>query len=518
MNPFPKAPLKPLRSVFRRVAVFALCGIACAPAPLVRAQAAAPGPVTYSQPASASLPDLGSSANSMISRADERQIGRLTMRDLRQENVLLDDPESTEYIQSVGSRIGAAATDGDQELTLFVLNDTSVNAHALPGGFILVNVGLILLSNTESELAGVLAHEIAHVMQRHIVRGVQAQGRNTLTTIAAVLGAVLIGTLTGSPDVAPGLIALAQGTAMQQQINFTRMEEHEADRVGINYLAAAGFDPNGMAGVFASMMRMRGSSEEVIPALLMTHPVDTLRVAEARARISTLPAYPRRPDSENYSLIRERLRVVTASSNNDLRGYYERLRANDPRNLSLAYAAGLAEMKFGSAANAVSILKPLVASHPSLPLLQVALAQAQLGAGEGDAAIATFERGLEVSPRNVPLTVRYAEALLDLDKPKKAHAVLLDLFNNTPPNPEQIKLTAMAASAAGDTGDAYYYMSEYNIANGDFMLATTQLDLALAAPRLTDVQRKRFLARREEIRSAVREARGEHAARTQPPN
>jgi beta-barrel assembly-enhancing protease len=489
---------------------------------LVQAQGVATGntagPMLHAQPASASLPDLGSSANSMISRADERQIGRLTMRDLRQENVILEDPESTEYIQSVGSRIGAAAQDGEQELTLYVIQDASINAHTLPGGFILVNTGLILLSNTESELAGVLAHEIGHAIQRHIVRGVQAQGRNTLTTIAAVLGAVLIGTLTGSPDVAPGLIALAQGTAMQQQINFTRMEEHEADRVGIGYLAAAGYDPTGMANFFASMMRLRPNAEEVVPALLQSHPIDSLRIAEARARIATMPAYPRRPDSENYGLIRERLRVLMAAEDNDLRGYYQRLRANDPRNISLTYAAGLAEMKFGSAKDAVGILKPLAAAHLDLPLLQVALGQAQIGAGDSEGAITTFERGLEVSPRNVPLTVRYAEALLDLDKPKKAHMLLLDLFNNTPPSPEQIKLTALAASAAGDTGEAYYYMSEYNIANGDFMLATTQLDLALAAPRLTDVQRKRFVARRDEIRSLVRESRGEHAARTQPPN
>jgi predicted Zn-dependent protease len=117
----------------------------------------------------------------------------------------------------------------------------------------------------------------------------------------------------------------------------------------------------------------------------------------------------------------------------------------------------------------------------------------------------------------VPLTVRYAEALLDLGKAKKAHALLLDLFNNVVPTPEQIKLTALAASAAGDTGDAYYYMSEYHISNGDLMLATTQLDLAIAAPRLTEVQRKRFIARRDEIRAALREQRGDRTGHTPPP-
>jgi beta-barrel assembly-enhancing protease len=484
---------------------------------VAQGQESRPAAAGSHQPAAASLPDLGSGANTILTRADERQVGRIMLRNLREENAVLDDVETTEYLQSLGSRIGAAAQDGEQQITMFVVRDPTINAFAIPGGFIGVNTGLILLTSVESELAGVVAHETGHVMQRHIVRAVEAQGRNSITSIAAMLGAVLIGAITGSSDVIPGLIALSQGAAMQQQINFTRMEESEADRVGIGYLAAAGYDPNGMAGAFNMMMRNSGAAEDFLPALLLTHPVDSVRVAEARARVAALPAYPRRPDAPNYLLARERIRVLMSPTETDLRRYYEKMRANDPGSVSLAYGAAMAEVKEGTPGKAVEILKPLVAAHPDLPLLQSELAQAQLAAGDGDGAVATFDRGLEIAPRNVPLTVRYAEALLDLGKPKKAHALLLDLFNNIPPTPEQIKLTALAASAAGDTGDAYYYMSEYHISNGDLMLATAQLDLAIAAPRLTEVQRKRFIARRDEIRAALREQRGDHANHGAPP-
>jgi len=109
----------------------------------------------------------------------------------------------------------------------------------------------------------------------------------------------------------------------------------------------------------------------------------------------------------------------------------------------------------------------------------------------------------------VPVTVRYAETLLKAGQARRAHELLLDLFNNDTPTPEQIRLTALAASAAGDTGDAYYYMAEYHLSSGDLMLATQQLDLALTEPRLTEVQRKRFVARREEIRDFLREQRGQ---------
>jgi beta-barrel assembly-enhancing protease len=467
-------------------------------------------------PAQNSLPDLGSSANALISRADEYQIGRMIMRDLRNENQLLEDPETVDYLQNLGQRIGVEAQEGEQHLNFFAVRDQSINAFALPGGFIGVHTGLLLLTNSEAELAGVVAHEIGHVVQRHIARAVQAQSRSSIATLATMLGAILVGAATGNADAMPGIIAIAQGTAMQQQINFTRMEEHEADRVGINYLAAAGYDPNGMAGFFASMMRERGVGGEELPSLLLTHPVDTVRLAEARARVASMPAYPRRPESELYPYIRERVRVVASASDADLRNYYERMLAGDPTNSPLQYGAALAEIKSGSAANAVQLLKPLVVAHPQLSLLHIALAQAQLDAGHKSDAIATFKRGLTLAPRNVPLSVRYAETLLTLGEAKKAHQLLLDLFNVVTPTPEQIKLTAMAASAAGDTGDAYYYMAELHISSGDLMLATTQLDLALAAPDLTEVQRKRFIARRDEIRGYLREQRGDRPSRPIP--
>jgi predicted Zn-dependent protease len=464
-----------------------------------------------------SLPDLGSSANATLSRADEYQIGRLMMRDLRGQNAILDDPESADYLQGLGSRIAVEAQDGQQQFTFFAVRDSSINAFALPGGFIGVNTGLILLTENEAELAGVVAHEIGHVVQRHIARAVQAQSRSSLASIAGVLGAVLIGAVTGNVSAMPGIIAVGQGAAMQQQINFTRGEETEADRVGIGFMAGAGFNPAGMAAFFSTMSRERGVAGDDIPRLLLDHPVDSVRIADARARVTLLSTLPRRPESASYAYIRERLRVVTGDASSDLRRYYEHVRANDPKNGALRYGAALAEIKSGDPKNAVALLAPLVDAQPQLPLLHAALAQALLAAGRNDEAKQAFERGLVLSPRNVLLSVRYAQALMDLNEAKKAHQLLLDLFNNVAPTPEQIRLIALAASSAGDSGDACYYMAELHIASGDLMLATMQLDQALATPGLTEVQRKRFQARKEEIGGYLREQRGGRASRQQPP-
>jgi predicted Zn-dependent protease len=466
--------------------------------------AGTPGPAP--RPVHSTLPDLGSSANAIISRSEEYQIGRLIMRDLRSQNALLDDPETTDYLQSLGSRIAIEAQQGEQRMTFFAVRDRSINAFALPGGFIGVHTGLLLSTANEAELAGVLAHEIGHVVQRHIARAVQASSRSSIAAIAGLLGAILVGAVAGSPEAATGMIALGQGTAMQQQINFTRMEEHEADRVGIGYLAAAGFDPEGMAAFFTTMMRNRGLAGADIPPLLLTHPVDTVRLAEARARISSMPAHERRPESESYAYIRERVRVLTAGTGNELRRYYSRELEQRPDDGALRYGAALVELQAGNAGRAIELLEPLKDQYPHLPLLHSALGEAQVAAGRHREALATFEQGLALSPRNVALTVRYGQSLLAIEQPKKAHQVLLDLFNNVPPTPEQIRLIALAANAAGDTADAYSYMAELHLANGDLPLAQMQLDLALATPGITEVQRKRFQARRDEVREWQRES------------
>jgi predicted Zn-dependent protease len=500
------------RRLIAAAALGAICGIGAA------AQEGRPANVPLGPPpVQNSLPDLGSSANALLSRADEYQIGRMVMRDLRSQNMLLDDAETADYLQNLGDRIGVEAQDGQHKLTFMPIRDNSLNAFALPGGFIGIHSGLFLLTEDESELAAVMAHEIGHVTQRHIARAVQADSRAGLTTVASMLGAILIGIATGSPDATMGMVSMAQATSMQQSINFTRMEEHEADRVGIGYLAAAGFDPNGMPGFFSTMMRQRGIGGDDIPPLLLTHPVEPVRIAEARARVESMPAAPRRPDSASYPYIRERLRVLTNPPKTDLRRYYANRRLNEPANPALQYGQALAELTANNPTAAASLLKPLATAQPQLPLLHIALAQAQLAADQKDKAMATFENALMLSPRNVPISVRYAEALVKVGAAKKAHALLLDLFNNVPPTPEQIRLIALVASAAGDTADAYYYMGELHIANGDLMLATTQLDMALASPGINQVQRKRFAARRDEIRDYLREERGDRSSRQRPP-
>jgi beta-barrel assembly-enhancing protease len=469
------------------------------------------------------LPDIGSPASSTLSLDDEYRIGLQIMRQLRDEGQIIEDPESTEYLQAVGSRIVAQATgDSAQRFSFFFVREDTINAFALPGGFIGVNHGLVLATRNEAQLAGVLAHEVAHVTQRHIARRVRSQGRQSIATMAAILASILLGAATGSSDAALGGISMAQGAAMQQQINFTRANENEADRIGMGFLASAGFDPYGMPDFFETMGRRTSltasSSRNAIPEILQSHPVTTNRIAESRSRAAQFRELRQIPESVSYSLTRERLRVLSTPAEENVRRYYAERREQQDQTVGERYGEALANYQAGNSRASLDALTELAREYPQVPMLQSTLGQALMSAGATDESLDTFRRALLVSPRNIPLTMRYAEALLKADQAKTAHNVLLDLFNNVAPTPEQIRFTALAASSAGDTADAAYYMSEYHISTGNLPLSVAQLEMALSVPNITAVQRGRFQARLDEVREAMFAGRKRRAPPKQEPD
>jgi predicted Zn-dependent protease len=466
------------------------------------------------------LPDIGSPASSALTLDEEYRIGLQVVRQLRDQGQVVEDPETSEYLQALGSRIVTQASgDSAQRFSFFFVKDDSINAFALPGGFIGVNYGLVLASRNESQLAGVLAHEIAHVTQRHIARRVRSQGRAGIATMAAILASILVGAATGSSDAALGGISMAQGAAMQQQINFTRSNEYEADRVGMGFLASAGFDPYGMPDFFETMGRRQSitsvSNRNALPEILQSHPVTTNRIAESRSRAAQFTELKPLPESVSYAITRERLRVLSAPPEENIRRYYSDRRSQQELTPGEIYGEAFATLRAGAARASLDSFTTLVRDFPQVPMLQSTYGEALMAAGETDEALAAFRRALAVSPRNIPLTMRYAEALLKADQAKAAHAVLLDLFNNVPPTPEQIRFTALAASNAGDKADAAYYMSEYHIATGNLTLSVAQLEMALAETGISGVQRSRFQARLDEVREASFTGRKKRVA---PPN
>jgi len=482
----------------RRLAIFLITALLAAGTMASADPPPSAQPLRNGPTAGSELPELGSPASAVLSQTDEYRLGAMVTKELRDQNALIEDPEISEYVNGVGQRLASQSAEGGRHFQYFVIKDPVINAFAVPGGFVFINAGLVLATSTESELASVMAHETAHVTQHHIARMIADQSKQSITSVAAVLAAILLGAIGGGQAIEGGLAA-AQGLAVQHQINFTRDNEMEADRVGIGFLAGAGYDPNAMAGFFETMSRHEGLAATYIPAMLIDHPVTTDRVAEARARAAQFPTHQVH-DSQSYELIRERVRVLTATGDVDLAGQYAQKIAHGGDTLGNRYGEALALMNSNRADEALKILTPLLKEHEDLTLLHAAYGQAQAKAGHVKDALVTFQRAEQLFPRNVPVTVRYAETLMAAGRPAEAHNMLLDLFNNVEPTPDQIRLTALAASAAGDAGDAYFYMGEYQIAGGDLNLAAQQLQLALASPHITQIQRQRYQARLEEVR------------------
>ncbi|MDB5887595.1 MAG: peptidase, partial [Rhodocyclales bacterium] len=257
------------------------------------------------QIATAQLPDLGDPARAGLSAAKEKRIGEVAMRDIREnETSYIDDPEIEYYFNSLGRRLAAAGGSVPEDFNFFVLRDSTVNAFAMPGGFIGVHSGLVLLAQNESELAGVLGHEIGHVQQHHIARMLDQRANATVAVLASLLVAILAGR-SSNGAVTEAALATGQAAAIQNQLTFSQNFEREADRAGLQTMSATGFDPQGMASFFERLGKISGN-ESADTAFLRTHPLTRERMADMQGRIKDSP--PRIvADSNDFVLVRAKL-------------------------------------------------------------------------------------------------------------------------------------------------------------------------------------------------------------------
>jgi predicted Zn-dependent protease len=252
------------------------------------------------------LPDLGDVAQAGFSPLQERRLGESIMREIRSDRSYYDDAEATDYINNLGRRLASNSPDARQDFEFFLINDRQINAFALPGGFIGVNTGLILTAQSESELASVLGHEIGHVTQRHIARMIAQQKQGAVTSLASIAAALLLSRVSG--QAAEAALAFGQAGAIQSQLNFTRENERDADRVGLQILEKSGFDPNAMVIFFERLQRATRLYEGGAPSYLRTHPLTFERIADIQGRMQGM-GYRQVSDSLAFQLIRAKLRA-----------------------------------------------------------------------------------------------------------------------------------------------------------------------------------------------------------------
>jgi beta-barrel assembly-enhancing protease len=266
------------------------------------------------------LPSLGEAASEDLSVGAERRLGEQIMREARRDPDLLDDAVLQDYLWSVFNPLVAAARklghiDADIDNAFaweaFLVRDRSVNAFALPGGYVGVHLGLIAITTTSDQLASVLAHEITHVTQRHIARSIAPQQRASIVAIAGLILGLIAASRSNNVDVANAAIYGSQGAAIQSQLNYSRDAEREADRIGFAVLSAAGYAPGGMAAMFERLDAASRLSDNGSFPYLRSHPLTTDRIGEARSRTLFAPGTPSLP-SLQHTLMQMRSRVLMA--------------------------------------------------------------------------------------------------------------------------------------------------------------------------------------------------------------
>jgi predicted Zn-dependent protease len=357
------------------------------------------------------LPDLGDVAQSDFSPLQERRLGESIMREIRADRSFYDDAEATDYINSLGERLVSHSSDSRQHFDFFLILDQQINAFALPGAFVGVNSGLLLSAQSESEVASVLAHEIAHVTQRHIARMLAQQKQTSITSLAALAVAILAAR--ASSQAAEAAAAFGTASMIQTQLNFTRENEREADRVGVQILEQSGFDPHAMVTFFERLQRATRLYEGGAPSYLRTHPLTYERIADIQNRVEHLP-YRQVPDSLAFQLIRAKLRADTETPPEAV-AYFEQ---------SLAERKFLSEVasRYGLAVSLLRVNDPARAKKElaaarklvtqSSPILVSLDCRIRTAAGEGAAAFACYQDALKTYPSYRALTYDYADALL----------------------------------------------------------------------------------------------------------
>jgi predicted Zn-dependent protease len=449
------------------------------------------------------LPNIGDSSSAAISPEQQQQLGSEMMRQLRQSGVVLEDTEITSYLNALGQRLTSNSDSGGQQFTFFVVRDPAINAFAGPGGYIGVNSGLILAAEDESELAGVLAHEISHVTQHHLARAFEAQQGLSLPSMAAMLAAILIGTQNSQAGMA-AISAVAAGGA-QYQINFTRENEKEADRVGIQTLAQSGYDPFGMPRFFERLQansRLYGSHP---PEFLLTHPVTTDRIAEADARAESFKRKGTR-DSLDFQLIRAKLRVMEYNDPKQVLEDFQRYSdTSDKAPVYKQYEYALLLSAAGKTGEAAKILQRLHRNDPDRIAYRLALANVYEHGGNYAQALKIYTDSLDLYPDNLTFLLPYASDLIAVNQAPRAYKLASDISKNQYNNPLVYKLLAQASEATGRNVEMHEAMSQYYYLNGYTRDAIQQLELASREPGLSDYDSARIEARQKELKAIFEE-------------
>lgn len=425
------------------------------------------------------LPELGQSADLISDSATEQRLGQAFLRQLRATTPMWPDPLVRDYVEKLTYRLATHSPLTDPKFTFVVVNDRSINAFAVPGGVLGINTGLLLSAETEGEVAGVMAHEIGHLSQRHFARSQEANRYNQWLALGGLLASIAAASAGGTSggDLGFAVGASAQALAIQNRLSYSRSFEQEADRIGMQTLTLAGYDPRDMPNFF---LRLERSTRQLgfVPEFLLTHPLSTTRLSDLERRVSEQPAQ-QRISTPDFRLIQTRLQVAYSSQIHEvITAYEESMRSGNPPNhtrlgLSLAY------LRQGETTKAKATLAPLLAEEPNridylVTAMDIAFAERDFAG-----AVKLGQRGLAIHPNSRALIERISRPALALGKPEVFRMTLEDALRQHPNDIQLWRIMSDTATADKDTMAAFRARAELFFLSNRMAAAEEQLKNAL---------------------------------------
>lgn len=444
-----------------------------------------------------SLPDMGTTAGSTLSINQELQMGDFYVRQLRASAPLVNDPLLNQYIDQLGQRLVAHADSVRTPFHFFLIQNDELNAFAFFGGNVVLHAALFRYADNESQLASVMAHEISHVTQRHLARAMEEQKRNAPLTWVGALGSVLLAM--ANPQA--GMAALTGTLAGSQQgiISFTQGNEQEADRIGIQVLQRAGFDPQAMPNFLQKLADQNRFSSRP-PEILLTHPLPDSRLADARNRANQMRPLVAQ-SSVDFYLAKVRVLGMYATGQNQLTDdlLEQYARGNSREQLAAQYGRALQFLQAKSFANARKIIEPLLARQPDNVWLLDIMTDIDIGLNQPQQAARRLEAIAGKNPSAV-IQLNLANAWVEAKQPANAIRVLNRYTWEHRDDPNGWELLAQAAAAQGLTDEELSARAEGLALHGQLDQAITALSSASAKVPLGSLKQARYDARIDQLR------------------
>ena len=449
------------------------------------------------------LPELGDRVSGAVSMSQEKAIGEMFLKQVYSQAPLISDPLIFEYTELLIYRLSEFSQVQDRYFNLLLIDDSSLNAFAAPGGVIGVNGGLFLNAENEGQFASVIAHELAHLSQRHFARNVLKSQDSNLASALVMASSIAIALITNNPNA----VAVGPAILQSQNLRYSRLFEKEADRVGFLNLVNAGYDPNSMGEMFENMNKLRRLSGDLPPEFLLTHPLSSSRVSDAFNAAESISSENTKENSLEYSLIKSRLQIYYESiPSNSLRNFLNKVEKNsDDSNL---YGLALAYKENNDLKNSILTINLLINKYPKNLFLNTSKAEILMNFGQYDEALELTNSFLEISPKNFPLSVLKSKILMLLERHFESEEIIRDQLLRKNNNPELWQLLSEIQRDGKNIVGYHQSKAEYYILLGQYDQALNQLEFALRLTTNNFQVSERILTKIIEIKKIIEESRG----------